>query len=137
MFKLICVPLLQINSNFYSFLSGIMVSLSTAILFSLCSEPLDLSIQWHQFISLILFLITGIFCMSVATRTARFQNYLYKENIVEKERCTQIIEELTYCSLTTKSYKKNRFKWLFTYICLFVSLFLAFGSLMLNWILRF
>jgi hypothetical protein len=103
----------------------------------LSHEPLNFKIQWHQFVALIMFLISGVFCMLISTRIARFQSYLHKENIIEKNRRIQIIEELTYCNDTTKPYKRNRFKWLFTYICLFISLFLAFGALMLNWVLRF
>jgi len=135
MFKIICIPLLQLSSNIYSFFSGVLVSLSTSILIALCYEPFNISIQWNQFISMIMFFLSSISCMVISTRASRIQIYLNKENITEKDKRIQVIEDLTHCSVTSEFCKKNKIKWLFTYFCLFVSFIIAFFSLMLNWIL--
>lgn len=68
-YERICIPLMQINNNVYTFLSGILISLSTNIFTTLCFEKFELAKQWHIYLATLLFAASGAICIFLATKT--------------------------------------------------------------------
>jgi len=127
-YKKICVPLMQINSNIYAFISGILVSIATEVFTSLTYEKFDFAIQWHQFLSTILFILSGAFCMLISVKISSFQSYLMSKKIEDKAKRYQITIDAT---------QKEKGKLVFAYLMLLLTLITSFATLALNWVLRF
>jgi ABC-type bacteriocin/lantibiotic exporter with double-glycine peptidase domain len=86
---------MQINSNIYAFLSGILVSLSTNIFTTLCFEPLNLIYQWHLYLSTLLFVASGALSMFISVKVSVFQNFIVNKQITEHSEIQEIIEDIT------------------------------------------
>jgi len=127
MYRRIFIPLMNINSNIYAFLSGILISLSTGIFVTLSFESLNMSKQWHLFTAVILITISGALCMALSAKVARFQEFNAK-NSYDKEKCYNIIMDVT------KSEKK---KWISYYIFLLLSFISGIAMLALNWVIEY
>ena len=61
LFKKICVPLMLINDNVYTFISGIVISLATNIFTTLFMEKDKWHFinSWHMYLSVLLYLFAG------------------------------------------------------------------------------
>ena len=103
MYRKICVPLMMIDNNVYSFISGIFVSLSINIFTSLCIERYGLNDKWFMYLAALVFLLTSILCMCFAARLSRFQSYIIDKRIVDYEGKIDIILEAT---------QNNKNKWI-------------------------
>jgi hypothetical protein len=109
----ICIPLMQINSNIYAFLSGVLVSLATNIFTNLCFEKFNLYLQWHQYTSSISFTLSSAICLLISTKIVNFQNYISTKQIIDSNKRQEIIKDVT------KSKKDN---WILYYMLLLFSL---------------
>ena len=123
----VCIPLMQISSNVYAFISGILVSLSTNIFTTLCFERFNLLTQWHQYISALFFVCSGAICMLISTKVVNFQTYISSRQIVDLEIKREVI-----CD-ATEAQKTN---WIFYFFSLVVSLIAGFVMLCLSLILN-
>ena len=126
-YRKVCVPLMQINSNVYAFVSGILVSLSTNIFTALCFEQLNLLTQWHQYISVLFFLCSGAICMLISTKVVNFQNYISSKQIADSEAKQEIIRDAT---------ESQKTKWTFYFLSLFIFLIAGFAMLRVPLILK-
>jgi len=116
-----CIPLMQINSNVYAFVSGILISLSTNIFTTLCFEQFDLASQWHQYISTFFFACSGAICMAISTKVVNFQTYISSKQIVDSNAKREVI-----CDAT----ESKKVSWIFYYFSLL--LFFVGGFAMLG-----
>jgi uncharacterized membrane protein HdeD (DUF308 family) len=86
---------MQVNSNIYAFLSGILVSLATNIFATLCFEPMDLAYRWHQYSSTLLLISAGALCMYISVKVVGFQEYIATRHISDPGERREIIEDAT------------------------------------------
>ena len=108
MYRRICIPLMLINNNVYTFISGILVSLSINIFTSLCFEKSSLCANWFMYLATIVFLFASALCMYLAAKLSRFQNYIIEKHITEYESKKSIVLDAT---------KDKGTKWITVYIC--------------------
>ena len=127
MYRKVFIPLMNINSHVYAFLSGILISLSTGIFVALCFEPLNLSEQWHLFLATILITISGGICMMVSAKVSGFQAYNTKHSH-DKDKCYRTILDVT---------KTEKKKWISYYIFLTLTFIAGNMMLALNWIIEY
>lgn len=127
MYKKICIPLMQINSNIYAFLSGILVSLSTNIFSTLCFAPIDFVHQWHHYLSTLLLVVSGALCMHISVKVSPFQSYISNNQISKQEEIRETIEDIT---------EKRKSVWVTCYSLLIVSTLAGFVFLSLSWLIR-
>ena len=128
-YKNICIPLMQINSNIYGFFSGIFVSLAVEIFSSLIFEKFNFFFlaQWHLFLATLFFTILGAICIWISVKVIPFQSYINVKQIFEKSKRVQIIIDATQSEIK---------KWIFNYLSLFIILLAGIGLLILNWFLN-
>lgn len=108
MYKKICIPLMLINNNVYTFLSGILVSLSINIFTSLCFEKSSLCGSWFMYLASMVFLFASALFMYLATKLSRFQNYIIEKRISDYDSKKSIVLDAT---------KKEHIKWIVIYVC--------------------
>ncbi len=108
MYRKIFVPLMLINNNVYTFLSGIFVSLSINIFTSLCFEKSSMFDSWFMYLASLVFLLGSALCMYLAAKLSKFQNYIIEKRIIDYESKKSIVLDAT---------KKMHTKWALTYIC--------------------
>lgn len=90
--KVLC-QLLLIHNNIYTFISGIMISLSVNILTSLCFEEGGVASCLQLFISAILLFISSALFMLIASRISKFQNYILIKNVKNPENREGIVQD--------------------------------------------
>ena len=127
MYRKICVPLMMIDNNVYSFISGIFVSLSINIFTSLCIERYGLNDKWFMYLAALVFLLTSILCMCFAARLSRFQSYIIDKRIVDYEGKIDIILEAT---------QNNKNKWILIFSCFALLIIIGIGLLAFNFIYK-
>lgn len=125
MYRKICVPLMMINNNVYSFISGIFVSLAINIFTSLCIERCGLNDRWFMYLAVLVFLLTSILCMYLAAKLSRFQSYIIDKHIVNYEEKIGIILEAT---------QVNKSKWILIYFCSVLLTIIGSGLLAFNFV---
>lgn len=106
MYKKIWVPLMLINNNVYTFISGIFVSLSINIFTSLCLEKSSLCVRWYMYLATIFFLAASALCMYLAAKLSGFQNYIIEKHIMDYENKKSIVLDAT---------KDKQIKWIMIY----------------------
>ena len=79
-FDYICYPLLHINNNVYTFLSGIAISVSTNIFSTIVTDTIGFCSQWNLYVSVLSFLISGALLLYMAAKMMRFQNLAFSQN---------------------------------------------------------
>lgn len=121
LFKKICLPLLHINNNVYTFFSGITVSLATNIFTTICIDDYAFSTQWNLYISIVSFALLSGMLLYVASKMSGFQEFANSPN---DEFDDQTKETIIY-EATEENYKQ----WLKRYF--FVAVFLAIGIVFL------
>ena len=92
-FDAICVSFLLINNNVYTFISGILLSLSTGIFTTLCFEKTAIAHSWHLYASSVLYAISGALLIYVASQIATYQNYIVSKHIIDKKAQRAIIDD--------------------------------------------
>ncbi len=116
----LCILLMIINNNVYTFTSGILISLSTNIFTSLCFDHCEFIKYWNMYLSTVLFAIASAMCIFVAVKITGFQNYISNKNITNIKEKIEIIKDVTQLK-----YKI----WIVSYIILFISV--LFGTILL------
>lgn len=94
-YERICIPLMQINNNVYTFLSGILISLSTNIFTTLCFKEFDLANQWHLYLATLLFATSGATCIFLSTKITPCQNYIISRQIIDLSERRKVIKDVT------------------------------------------
>lgn len=125
MYQKIFIPLMMINNNVYTFVSGIFISLSTNIFTSLCFEKNDFYDKWFMYIATAVFLLASVLCMYLAAKLSRFQNYIIDKHITNYTGKVNIILEAT---------KKEKNKWVIIYICFVILVIIGIGLIALNFV---
>lgn len=125
-FDCICIPLMLINNNVYTFVSGIVLSLSTGIITTLCLEEESFASSWHLYSSAILFMAAGALFIYVASQITSYQVYISSKQIVISEEKKSIVND----------FEAHRYKfWLVIFLCLSTTLLLGTALLFLNYII--
>lgn len=99
-FKKLCVPLMLVNNNVYTFISGILLSLATGVVTELCLEKTPFLESWHLYTASIVYVISGALFIYVATHITTYQNYIASNKIVDRKAQYGIIEDFEahrYC----------------------------------------
>lgn len=105
---------MMINNNVYTFLSGILVSLSINIFTSLCFEKGSFCSNWFLYLASVIFLLTSALCMHLAAKISKFQNYIIEKRIIDYESKQAIVIDAT---------KQAYIKWIVLYACIFLMSF--------------
>ncbi len=126
MFKKFCAPLMLINNNVYTFLSGIIISLSINIFSTICIEETDVISSWHLYGSFILYLISGGLFIYIATRISSYQDYMSHNQIIIFDEKIKIIMDFE---------EKKAIKWFLVFISLIITTLGGSALLLLNYIL--
>ena len=92
-FSVICAPLMLINSNVYTFISGIVLSLSTGIITTLCMEKWSFVTSWNLYASSIVYTILGAMLIYVATRVSTYQDYIKDKDIVSYDERKSVLSD--------------------------------------------
>lgn len=125
MYRKICIPLMLINNNVYTFISGILVSLSINIFTTLCFEKSTLLANWFMYLSTIVFLLASALCMYLAAKLTGFQNFIIKKNITDYESKKSIVLDAT---------KDKNAKWVIIYSCTALMVIIGVFLLVFNFI---
>lgn len=127
LYKKFFIPLMLIDNNVYTFLSGILISLSTNLFTTLCFEKFVFKTQWHVYLATIMFGIAGALCIWLAAKMTGYQNYLKgKESMSSVEKKKELVEDVT---------GNDKKSWILLYLGFFISLILGIASLLINYIL--
>ena len=98
-----CVLLMRVESNRYALLSGIIISLATNIFTSLCCDTTPFIEQYYQYISVILFIISGSLCLF-------FEGWIKKYQIELRKIKDSTIDEIMEKSKQSGNYSLNEIK---------------------------
>ncbi len=120
----ICIPLMQINNNVYTFLSGILISLSTNIFTTLCFEKFELAKQWHIYLATLLFAASGAICIFLATKMTPYQNYIISKQIIDLSERRNVIRDAT---------SERKWIWVLSYFVLIVTTLAGTALLVVNY----
>ena len=123
-YERICIPLMQINNNVYTFLSGILISLSTNIFTTLCFEKFDLAKQWHIYLATFLFAVSGAICIFLATKMTPYQNYIISKQIIDLSERRNVIRDAT---------SERKWTWVVSFFVLIITSFLGTALLVVNY----
>lgn len=83
LFKKICAPLMLINDNVYTFISGILLSLSTGIITTFCIEKIPFKDSWHMYVSSIMYTIAGAMLIYITSQVSACQKYISEKNVLD------------------------------------------------------
>ena len=92
-FEKLCVPLMLINDNVYTFISGILLSLSTGIITTLCMEKTPFNESWHLYASSVIYTIVGAMLIYIISQVSSYQNYITSNKIINKTEKKGIIKD--------------------------------------------
>lgn len=124
LYERICIPLMQINNNVYTFLSGILISLSTNIFTTLCFEKFEWDKQWHIYLATILFATSGAICIFLATKMTPYQNYIISKQIIDLSERRNVIQDAT---------SERKCTWVFSYFVLIITSLAGTALLIVNY----
>lgn len=125
-FNCVCISLMLINNNVYTFISGILLSLSTGMVTTLCFEKTPFAESWHLYVSSIIYTISGALFIYVATRITAYQNYIASKQILERKTQREIIAD----------FEAQRYRfWVFMFLGVIISLISGTILLFLNYII--
>lgn len=126
-FRMICVPLIQVNNTIYTFVGGILVSLATNIFSTLCFQDFDWTNQWYQYLAAIMFAVASAVCLYLSTKMSGVQDYINSKKRHPSERRNIVID------VTESEYRK----WLRAFSLLFVCIVIGIILLSFNFIYSF
>lgn len=107
----IIINLVQINSNVYSFIGGIFISLATNIFTTLCFKEFIFKEQWNQYLSTILFVIASGLCLYISTKVNAIQEFVRARRIAVTVKKREIIRDIVQ--------NQSVLKWVLIYVVLF------------------
>lgn len=113
-----------INNNVYTFISGIVLSLSTGIITTLCLEKTTFCLSWHLYCSSIVYTISGALFIYVSSQITSYQAYISSKQIIHQEDKKSIIND----------FEVHRYKfWVVVFLCLVITLLSGTVLLFLNY----
>ena len=121
----ICVPLMLINNNVYTFISGILVALSINIFTSLCTARTDFTKGLYLYLSTVVFLAASAMCMYLAVSISRFQNYIIEKRIVDYDKRKGIVLDAT---------RNELYKWVIMFLITIFAIWIGIGLLGMNFL---
>ena len=125
--------LMGISDSVYVFLSGILISLFTNLLTSLCFEDWELGKNWCIIVTIGMSALSGGLCMLIAAKLSPLQNILKRDLETFKEQ-DKVNGDLTQRSRRRKIFadltKKSLWRWMLVYF-LFITSFIASIVLMI------
>ena len=123
-FDSICVKLMLINNNVYTFISGILLSLATGMITTLCFEKAEFLSSWHLYLSSIIYTIVGGIFIYVESQITTYQNYIKTKQIIDKTKQHSIIRD----------FESHRYVfWVLLYLILVIALISGTVLLFLNY----
>ena len=127
LFKKICVPLMLINDNVYTFISGIVIALATNIFTTLFmdKEKWHFISSWHMYVSVLLYLVAGGVCIGIAAKIGPYQDYMKKNDYVDAKKKRELLEGQCGKSL----------RWLAAFLSFFLTIILGTVFFVLNYII--
>lgn len=75
-FFVLCFPLLRVNNNIYTFLSGVAISLSTNLFSSICIDDIHYCNQWNLYLASLAFATVSAFLLFIATKLSGVQEFI-------------------------------------------------------------
>lgn len=87
LFEKFCIPLMLINNNVYTFISGILLSLSTGIITTFCLEKTPFSESWHMYASSVIYTALSAMLIYIASQVTSYQNYFLANRTTILESC--------------------------------------------------
>ena len=126
LFNAICMPCMFLNNNAYTFISGILLSLSTGTINTLCLEKTAFVRAWHLYASSVLYTVAGALMLYIASRLTAYQAYVTSEKIIDPEERKAIFVDFD-------GHKEAQWVWIFT--ALFVTLLGGTVLLFMNYVL--
>lgn len=126
LFKKICVPLMLINDNVYTFISGIVISLATNIFTTLFmeKEKWHFISSWHMYLSVLLYLLAGGVCIFIAAKIGAYQDYMKKNDYTDTKKKRELLE----------GQDNKSFQWVITFLLFFLTIILGSIFFALNYI---
>ena len=125
LFNKFCLALMLINDNVYTFISGILLSVSTGVVTTLCMEKTPFSQSWHLYVSSILYTVVGAMLIYVTSQVSSYQNYIAAKKIVSQAEKKSIIND----------FEKYRYRfWVVFYLSLFALTIFGTVLLFLNYV---
>lgn len=113
-YKFICLPLLHINSNVYTFFSGIAVSVATNIFTTICIDDFPFLCQWNLYVSSFSFTILSGLLLFIATKISGFQEFANNQG----NEFNNHMKDIIIHEATEENYKS----WVKSYFLVVVSL---------------
>ncbi len=92
-FDKLCIPLMLINDNVYTFISGILLSLSTGIITTFCLEKTPFAESWHLYASSVIYTIVGAMLIYITSQVSSYQNYISSKKIINPTDKKSIIKD--------------------------------------------
>lgn len=127
LYRKICIPLMLINDNVYTFISGIVISLATNIFTSLFMDKDSWHFinSWHMYVSVILYLVTGGVCICIATKIGPYHDYMKKNEYTDNKKKRELLEGQNEKSL----------QWVIIFLLFFLTITLGTVFFALNYII--
>ncbi|MBR5479325.1 MAG: hypothetical protein IKU84_04030 [Clostridia bacterium] len=125
-YQKICRPLMLVNYNIYTFISGIILSLSTGVFTFLALErtgKADILHDWHLYMSAVFYLVAGALCMYIATKLTPVHDHIRTYNKLKDSRF-DVLDGL---------YGEFDRGWVITFVILIASLLAGTVFLVLNY----
>ena len=126
LFEKFCIPLMLIDNNVYTFISGIVLSLSTGIITTFCLEKTPLSESWHMYASSAIYMAVGAMLIYITSQITSYQNYILANRILDPQTKKDVI----------KDHESHRSTfWVMFYLLLNIFLIAGTVLLFLNYVL--
>lgn len=112
-----------LNSNNYSFGSGILISIASSVLVQLCFMQFKLRLQWHLYLSVLLLYIAGAIDMYISYVLSKLNHYFEIKNTTDLDERKKTIKD-------THGMKSK--KWVMLYAALTITTLLGIICLIFN-----
>lgn len=123
LFEHYCTRLMLLNSNNYSFGSGILISIASSVLVQLCFMQFKLRLQWHLYLSVLLLYIAGAIDMYISYVLSKLNHYFEIKNTTDLDERKKTIKD-------THGMKSK--KWVMLYAALTITTLLGIICLIFN-----
>ena len=125
-FKRLCLPWMLINNNVYTFISGIVLSLSTGTINTLCLEKEPFLATWHLYASSLLYTVAGALLIYVASQITSYQVYNTSKQITDRQKQMETFLDFE---------EERAARWVWIFLTLFLSFIGGTVFLFLNYVL--
>ena len=93
LFDRFCLSMMLINDNVYTFISGILLSVSTGVVTTLCMEKTPLGESWHLYLSSLIYTVVGGMLIYITSQVSSYQSYIASKKIVNQLEKKEIIKD--------------------------------------------